>query len=86
MAGYVGSVTVSRDGRRIAASAPRGNTVATWDGRSGIFVGLIDGPDVCGLASGRGGVLRTSGMGDVRLGDLRKSYPFRQWDNHAVAI
>lgn len=86
LSGYVGSVAVSIDGRRMVASAPRGNAVAEWDGRSGAFIGLADGRDVCGLAATPDSVLRTSGMGDVRLGDLGKSYPFRQWDNHAVAI
>jgi uncharacterized protein len=50
LSNYVGSVALDASERVIAATSPRGGTVAFWDRRSGRFLGHRAIPDVCGVA------------------------------------
>jgi len=72
---YVGSVALSANGRTIAATSPKGGTIAFWDRASGRYLGRKTLSDVCGIApasalssSARSGIfLVSTGQGSVRL-------------------
>ncbi|MEL6522864.1 MAG: DUF1513 domain-containing protein [Pseudomonadota bacterium] len=88
--GYIGSVCVFDQGRRIAASAPRAGRAYIYD-EAGKLSGHHKRRDVCGLAPGPSGqLLATDGDGHVQLyGDTHriglKAHPIA-FDNHLVAI
>lgn len=97
---YVGSVALDASERIVAATSPRGGTVAFWDRASGRYLGLRRMPDVCGVAAasdgGRAGVfVVSSGNAGVRLAaadqaDLTrlasKRLASQSWDNHILAL
>jgi hypothetical protein len=65
--GYIGAMAVSRDGRYIAASAPKAGQVLYVDSESGGVVGKSDLKDVCGLSSeGDHDFAASSGFGVIR--------------------
>ncbi|WP_299154488.1 DUF1513 domain-containing protein [uncultured Tateyamaria sp.] len=86
--GYIGSV--SAFGTHIAASAPRGGHMLTFD-QSGAETGVHRAADVCGLCSTpQNSCLVTDGFGHVyTLSDadltLRAKHPLA-FDNHLVAL
>lgn len=91
MAQYVGSVAVDPEGRTIAASCPRGNTITFWDAGSGEFVGSAPMADGCGVAPFEepGGFVLSAGTGrlatvaaDRRARDLAGPDARFAWDNH----
>jgi hypothetical protein len=47
---YIGSVRLDAAERVVAATSPRGNTVAFWDRASGRYLGRRKMSDVCGIA------------------------------------
>jgi len=48
--GYIASLSASRDGRRIAASAPRAGRVVMIDAETGAVSGTMQAPDASGVA------------------------------------
>jgi hypothetical protein len=95
---YVGSVELDASGDIIAATCPRGGTVAFWDRTSGRYLGRRQMPDVCGVAAtsqADGMFLLTSGNAGVRMADLAQQDLRRLtadvlgshiWDNHLLRL
>ncbi len=95
MANYVGSVALDNDEDVLAATSPRGGSVALFDRRSGEFLTRIDMSDVCGVAeSGAGALLLSSGnagLRTLRLEEELLASPLSGserwvWDNHLRRI
>lgn len=89
LSNYVGSVTASRDGSRVAVSSPEGNTVLAIDAESATPVASLNLADGCGLAPDGAGFLASSGQGALTgfagaaAQDLRFDFKF---DNHLRAL
>jgi hypothetical protein len=81
LAGYVGAVAVSRDGRYAAASSPRGGGYVVFDVITRQPVSLTTLPRTSGLAATASGMIASSEHGRIGSTD----YPLH-WDNHIVAI
>lgn len=64
---YIGSVAIDTSGRYVAATSPKGGTVALWSLSSGAYIGRLSLNDVCGLAADpeEGLFWVSSGLGDV---------------------
>ncbi|CAN5337866.1 DUF1513 domain-containing protein [soil metagenome] len=97
MQNYVGSVALDADEEVIAATSPRGGSVALWNRRSGAFLGRRAMSDVCGVAAldHPGDFLLTSGNSGVRRmahdqGDLARTCQGKiqdwVWDNHLIPV
>mgnify|MGYP005854124733 CR=1 FL=1 len=87
MGRYVGSVAASRDGLRIATSAPRGRLVLVWDAETGDLLDRRRMADACGLAPRFGGFLVSDGIGRLwQDRDPLAAHPGIAWDNHLAAI
>ena len=90
MQGYVGSIAASRDGARIVVTSPRGGKVQVFDGISGRLIASRAITDVCGVATGAGGHVLTSGTGEIAV--LRQDRVVKRvttelrWDNHLIPI
>ena len=87
--GYIGSVAMSRDGRILAASAPRAGRILYWDTETGraLHTCLIE--DGCGIAPvSNGAFALSSGRGVVRIEDAsgpvgaETTLPDTEFDNH----
>ena len=62
--GYIGSVAASRNGRLIAASAPRAGRVVVIDAEAMAVSRILELPDACGLApNGAEGIVVSTGFG-----------------------
>ena len=87
MRGYVGSIAVSGDGARVAATSPRGGRLIVWNASSLRVVETRHIPDVCGLAPGAAGFLASDGQGRLWF-DGRAPVPNVNvaWDNHIGAV
>ena len=93
LAGYIGSVAMSGDGRVLAASAPRSGRIVYVDTERAMVIGdtqLADGCGVAGisksefaLSSGMG-VLQTEKPDHTHL--TMASFPGRAFDNHLLSI
>ncbi|NNM73401.1 DUF1513 domain-containing protein [Enterovirga aerilata] len=98
---YVGSVALSAGESLIAATSPKGGTVAFWDRASRRYLGRKRLPDVCGVApalgqpSGSELFVVTSGHGGAYLAGAGPRGPDRfgdaalgreAWDNHVLAL
>ncbi|WP_322865076.1 DUF1513 domain-containing protein [Aquicoccus sp. G2-2] len=90
MHGYAGSVAISRDGRDVAISSPRGNRVQVFDLEQARFAARFEIEDVCGLAPLKAGFFFTSGLGVAGLetgADIDTlAHTTCQWDNHIIPI
>ncbi|MCB1477891.1 MAG: DUF1513 domain-containing protein [Rhodobiaceae bacterium] len=87
MSNYIGSVAASADGRRIAMSSPRGNTVLIWDCASGRALEQRSIRDVCGLAPMSGAFLSSDGSGGLELdGAPLRAFDELSWDNHIAVL
>ena len=93
LAGYIGAVAMSPDGRIVAASAPRAGRIVYVDTERAVVVGetqLMDSCGVTGLAPS--GFAMSSGMGVLQADQpdhthLRSaSFPGRSFDNHLRII
>ena len=88
--GYAGSVAFAADGDTIAITCPRGNVLHRFDVARGVFLDNFALEDVCGLGTGRDGLIFTTGTG--AFGALGAAHPTVlarpkcQWDNHLVPI
>ncbi len=99
--GYIGSVAMSRDGRFMAASAPRAGRTIFIDTKTGTRVAEAVVKDGCGVAArGADGFLISSGIGGVRqaeprrrgateagdVGRMLREGVAPHFDNHLVAL
>lgn len=90
MAGYGGSVAFFDQGRRVAVTSPRGNTVQLFDTGNLRIVASHRSEDVCGLGATDSGLYATTGNGaylQLRTGKVSEvsRSPVR-WDNHMVPV
>jgi hypothetical protein len=97
MRNYCGDAACDRTGRTIAASAPRGNSIAFWDLDSRRFLGDVALPDSCALAalpaddmflitSGTGAVFAVNGRTGAVDTLLAADDAGCQWDNHVAVV
>ncbi|MGI9403055.1 MAG: DUF1513 domain-containing protein, partial [Hyphomicrobium sp.] len=93
LAGYIGSVAMSGDGRVLAASAPRAGRIVYVDTGRATVIGETRLADGCGLAgisesefalSSGMGVLQTETPDHTHL--TTASFPGRAFDNHLLSI
>lgn len=93
LAGYIGAVAVSGDGRIIAASAPRAGRIIYIDTERAAIIGetlLMDGCGVTGAS--RSGFAMSSGMGVLQTDQpdhthlVTTTFPGRAFDNHLHLI
>jgi hypothetical protein len=84
---YVGSMAVSGDGARIAATSPVGGRMLVFDATTRTVIGTRDVADICGVAGDGGGFFASDGRGRLWRGDLLLSQdPGVAWDNHLRRI
>lgn len=84
---YVGSMAVSRDGARIAATSPVGGRMLVFDARTRNLIATRDVADVCGVAGDGGDFFASDGKGRLWRGDtLLSQDPGVAWDNHLRSI
>jgi hypothetical protein len=84
---YVGSVAVSGDGMRIAATSPVGGRVIVFDAASRKLAATRAIADVCGAAGEGGDFVLSDGQGGLWRGARRLSAdPAIAWDNHLRRI
>jgi len=84
---YVGSMAVSRDGARIAATSPVGGRMLVFDARTRDLVATRDVADVCGIAGDGGDFFASDGRGRLWRGEtLLSQDPGVAWDNHLRSI
>jgi hypothetical protein len=80
---YVGSMAVSRDGARIAATSPVGGRMLVFDAVTRTLIATRDIADVCGVAGDGGDFFASDGQGRLWRGDaLLSQDPGVAWDNH----
>ncbi len=94
--GYVGSVAFDRSGKLIAATSPKGGSIAFWEASGLRPLGVWLLPDVCGLCAGdaEGSFVAANGLGSVltiapRTMTVSSPGPAaaaRAWDNHLVRL
>jgi hypothetical protein len=84
---YVGSMAVSRDGARIAATSPVGGLMLVFDAKTRNLIATRDVADVCGVAGDGGDFFASDGRGRLWRGDtLLSQDPGVAWDNHLRSI
>lgn len=84
---YVGSMAVSRDGARIAATSPVGGRMLIFDARTRDLIATRDVADICGVAGDGGDFFASDGRGRLWRGDtLLSEDPGVAWDNHLRRI
>ena len=84
---YVGSMAVSRDGRRIAATSPVGGRMLVFDAGTRNVIATRDVADICGVAGDGGDFFASDGRGRLWRGDaLLSEDPGVAWDNHMRRI
>ncbi len=88
--GYAGSIAFSADGAAIAITCPRGNALHRFDVQTATFMDAFALNDVCGLGTGPGGLVFTTGTGLVGTLDGPRTQILTrsdcQWDNHLIPI
>ena len=93
---YIGSVAIDSSGRYVAATSPKGGTIALWSLSSGAYIGRLSLADVCGLAADAESGLFwvSSGLGEIaclRASTAGLAFEARwqcdaQFDNHLTII
>ncbi len=93
---YIGSIAIDSSARYIAATSPKGGTIALWSLSNGDYIGRYSLADVCGLAAGpeAGCFWVSSGLGEIarlRASDTGLAFEARwhtdtQFDNHLTII
>lgn len=93
LAGYIGAVAISGDGRLLAASAPRAGRIVYVDTERRMMAGETVLMDSCGIAGVEGsGFAMTSGYGVVQTDRpdhthlTRATFPGRAFDNHVRIV
>ncbi len=89
--GYVGSVSFTRSGSRVAVTSPRGGVLQVFDVARRALSAVLREEDVCGLSpAGADGILVTTGRGisGVFAGDTLAApvTSVWSWDNHVIAV
>lgn len=84
MNGYLGSVAISDDATKVAATSPRSGILQVFGERELMSETRLE--DVCGVASTPTGFIVTSGTGLIRDPFGRASIHNLAWDNHLVRI
>lgn len=81
---YIGSVAVSRDGARVATSAPRGDRVLIWSARDRRLIREIPVAAGCGAAPATTGFLLSGPTGEILSTDTGAGQQVsgHRWDNH----
>lgn len=82
---YIASVAFDAAGARFAATGPRGNVAASWDVRSGVYLGAQPANDVAGIAQLDDGFLISGGDGLLRANGRRIATDLA-WDNHLTRV
>ena len=89
LAGYIGAVAVSPDGRLVAASAPRAGRIVYVDTEKFAIAGETLLVDSCGITGApKSGFVMTSGLGVVQTDQpdhthlSTATFPGRSFDNH----
>lgn len=84
---YIGSMAVSRDGARIAATSPVGGRMLIFDAKTREVIAFRDVADICGVAGDRGDFFASDGRGRLWRGAaLLSEDPGVAWDNHLRRI
>jgi hypothetical protein len=93
---YIGSIAIDSSGRYVAATSPKGGTIALWSLSSGAYIGRLSLADVCGLAADAEADLFwvSSGLGEVacvRASAAGLAFEARwhsdaQFDNHLTIV
>ncbi|WP_269421468.1 DUF1513 domain-containing protein [Kiloniella laminariae] len=87
---YIGSVAASRDGKRIATSAPRGDRIAIWNSLDGNLLEikeLVDAGGVAASPDNPADFVISDGMGRIyQGGELLYQNPDIAWDNHLTSL
>jgi uncharacterized protein len=87
MHGYIGSIALSRDSRRIAVTSPRAGRVQVFDAVSETEIASQTLADVCGIAPGGPDFIVTCGTGALHdLADSTNDRHPLMWDNHLVKL
>lgn len=81
---YVGSIRANVDGSQIAVTSPRGGISLTVDATTLSPLHVVHLPDVCGVAAGRVGFVRTTGQGVVDSASSTNTSV--AWDNHLRGV
>lgn len=81
---YIGSVAVSRDGARVATSAPRGDKVLIWSARDRRVIREIPVAAGCGAAPASGGFVLSGPTGEILSTGTGTGQQIsgHRWDNH----
>lgn len=86
MQGYAGSIALSRDGRQVAITGPRGGEAQVFETETGALTRRLAEADICGVAPLGKGFCFTTGTGRVLAqGAAAVQHPL-QWDNHLVPV
>lgn len=84
---YVGSMAISRDGARIAATSPVGGRMLVFDAATRNLIATRDVADICGVVGDGGDFFASDGRGRLWRGDtLLTQDPGVAWDNHLRRI
>jgi hypothetical protein len=93
LAGYIGAVAMSSDGRVLAASAPRAGRIVYVDTERASIIGETQLMDSCGVTGlSQSGFAMSSGMGVLQTDRpdhthlTTASFPGRSFDNHLRLI
>ena len=93
LAGYIGAVALSGDGRLLAASAPRAGRIVYVDTERFAIVGETHLMDSCGVTgASQSGFAMSSGMGVLQIDQpdhthlTTTTFPGRSFDNHLRII
>ncbi|MEM8790191.1 MAG: DUF1513 domain-containing protein [Pseudomonadota bacterium] len=90
LAGYAGSVAVTRTGAGIGVTYPRANTYIIWPDGAGSEGTAHRLTDACGISASKHGFVVTSGEGRVIEQTGASTNELRQmpcsWDNHLIPV
>ncbi|MEM8813899.1 MAG: DUF1513 domain-containing protein [Pseudomonadota bacterium] len=83
---YVGSISASVDGSRVAATSPRGGKAVIWNRTRRSILKVSDLADVGGVARDQSGFALSGGDRIVRANGAAHGFPGLLWDNHMRAL
>ena len=81
LAHYIGSVTTSHDGKKIAFTSPKGSRLIIVDAERKIVIENANHNEICGIAPAQNQLAMTSLSGKFN----GKPYPL-YWDNHLLKL
>jgi len=84
---YAGSIAVNSNMSQIAVSFPRGNFLALIDTRTKELSGMVNSPDICGIAGVGNRFYASNGTGQMILENgMALSNNKVHWDNHLRSL